>query len=356
MGQAFEIAPYCVAVHQGPYYPIQESNEHFVPSSRHSDWLGLLHFDDPKTLSTAIESWRRLIDENNPTIVVAELAPGAILAARTLSIPVVHVGVPVTTPPPQMTSFPPYLLDDPAPAQFDEGVLLNAINEAIAHYSLAPLPTLPAMYAADDEVVATLEMFDRYRDWRTSPRVSPVMGEWSEPGERLREEAFVYLSTRDRFDPIILTAIATLNIPQRIVVADNARLTVELMRWQRTSVESGPLLPSEIARHARLLVHAGNHGMSCLGLRAGLPQVTLSALPEHIYDGRQLANADVGRNIEHNRWSVPAIQNLIRDAWSSIQLAERAVALAEELSPQFRCDPGAATADRIEAVIGSRVL
>jgi UDP:flavonoid glycosyltransferase YjiC (YdhE family) len=355
MGQASEIAAHCEFVREGPYYPYREPNEQLNPSSRYGDWLGLHHFGDAQVLRTAIENWRRLIDEHKPTVVVAEQAPGAILAARSLGVPVVHVGVPVTTPPPQMTSFPPYLPDDGTPALYDERFLLEAMNEAITHYGLAPLSALPALYTADDEVVATLDLLDRYAEWRASPRVAPVVGEWNEPGERLREEAFIYLSTWDRFDPIILTAIATIDIPKRVVIAGNAKLAVDLMRWQRTTVADKPLPPAEIARHARVLVHAGNHGMCCLGLRAGLPQVTLSGQPEHIFDGRQLANAGVGANIEYDRWSVPAIQNVIRDAWSNVRLAERAAALAEELAPQFRDEPGAATADRIEAVIDSRV-
>src|SRR5262249_39942477 len=217
VGQAPEIAPYCESVQEGPYYPYREPNEQLAPSSRYGDWLGLHHFDDPRVLRTAMENWRRLIDEHKPSVVVAEQAPGAILAARSLNVPVIHVGVPVTTPPPQMMSFPPYIADDATPALYDERVLLEAMNEAIAAYGLPAFSALPALYTADDEVVATLDLLDRYGEWRASQRVTPVVGEWCEPGERLREEAFVYLSTWDRFDPIILTAIATLDLPKRVV-------------------------------------------------------------------------------------------------------------------------------------------
>lgn len=356
MDQAAEIAPHCDEVREGPYFPFRHPDPQTDRSSRYGDWLGLHHFDDPGVVRSAIESWRRLIDETKPAVIVAEQSPGAVLAGRTLGVPVVHVGVPVTTPPPEMGVYPPYLPDKSTPAAYDETLLLGAVNEAIAHFGLAPLPALPAIYTADDEVVATLDILDRYREWRTSRRVPPVLGGWSDPGVRLREEVFVYLSTWDRFDPVILTAIATLDLPKRVVVAANAGLTVGLMSWKRTTVQDQPLPPGEIVRHSRLLVHAGNHGMSCLGLRAGIPQVTLSAQPEHVYDGRQLAAAGVGAVIERNHWSVPTIQKVIREAWSNTPMAERAAALAQELAPQFRNDPGEATADRVEAIIGSRVF
>jgi UDP:flavonoid glycosyltransferase YjiC (YdhE family) len=350
MEHADEIAPHCGEVRQGPYFPYRTPSEQLNPSSRYGDWLGLHHFDEPQVIRTAIERWRRIIDEHAPAVVVAEQSPGAILAARSLGVPVVHVGVPVTTPPPQMPHYPSFIPESLA-ALYDETKLRDAVNEAIVDYGLPPLPTLPAIYAADDEVVATLDLLDRYREERACPRVPPTVGGWSEPGERLREEAFVYLSTSDRFDPVILTAIATLDLPRRVMVAANAALPVGIMRWRNATIQEQPLPPGEIARRARVLVHAGNHGISCLGLRAGLPQVTLCGQPEHVYDGRQIAGAGAGLTVEYERWSVPVIQNAIRTAWSSAQIAERAVTVAEQLAIEFDGEPGDMTADRIETLI-----
>jgi UDP:flavonoid glycosyltransferase YjiC (YdhE family) len=98
-------------------------------------------------------------------------------------------------------------------------------------------------------------------------------------------------------------------------------------------------------------VHAGNHGVSCLGLRLGLPHVTLSAQPEHMFDGRRIAEAGAGRNLEPKRWTVPNIQAAVRETWDDHAMAERAAALAQELAPEFAGDPGELTADRIEAVM-----
>ena len=355
MEHAAEIAPHCDDVRQGPYFPYREPGEHLKPSSRYGDWLGLHHFDEPQVLRTSIERWRRVIEEHDPAIMVAEQSPGAILAARSMGVPVVHVGVPVTTPPPQMPDYPSYV-PELQEALYDQTKLRDAINEAILDYGLPSLPALPALYTADDEVVATLNLLDRYRDWRTSPRVPPTVGTWSEPGERLREEAFVYLSTSDRFDPVIITAIATLDVPRRVMIAANASLPVGIMRARGVTLEEQPMPAGEIARRARVLVHAGNHGMSCLGLRAGLPQVTLSGQPEHVYDGRQIAQMGAGLMVEYEHWSVPTIHQAIRTAWSSPQMTERAVAVAQEFSDEFEGDPGELTADRIETLIGTRIL
>src|SRR5439155_6518549 len=132
------------------------------------------------------------------------------------------------------------------------------------------------------QIVASIPLLDCYGSWRRSPLVPPVIGGDVGINKRSREDVFVYLSTLDRFDPVILTAIASLKLPVRAVIAGNPAAAVALTRSRGARVETMPLSPDEIARTARVVVHAGNHGMTCLGLRLGIPQVTLSEQAEHI--------------------------------------------------------------------------
>jgi UDP:flavonoid glycosyltransferase YjiC (YdhE family) len=162
---------------------------------------------------------------------------------------------------------------------------------------------------------------------------------------------FVYLSTFDRYNPVILTAIANMRMPTRVFVAENLPMAVAVVGRRGAVVESQPRPPAEIARTARVLVHAGNHGMSCLGVRAGLPQVTVSSQMEHRFDGRMLAQAGIGISVELQRWTVPNIRAAIEQAWEDEAMAGRAAVIADQLAPEFEGDPGEMTADRIEAVI-----
>jgi UDP:flavonoid glycosyltransferase YjiC (YdhE family) len=347
---AGELAPHCEQVEQGPQLPYRAPLDNDLPGSYYGDWLGLHHFDDPAIIRRAIERWRAQIVAERPDIVIAEQAPCAILAARSLGLPVVQVGVPATAPPAGMSEFPPFLTDRDTPI-YDETALCSAVNTAILEFALPALPALPAIYTCDDQVVASITLFDRYAEWRTRPRVPPVVGGWHEPGERRREELFVYLSTFDRFNPVILTAIASVRVPTRVVIADNLPMAVAVVRRRGAVVESEPRAPAEIARTARVLVHAGNHGMCCLGVRAGLPQVTISSQIEHRFHGRMLAAAGSGIPVELQRWTVPNIRAAIERAWDDETMASRAAVIADQLAPEFEGDPGEMTADRIEAVI-----
>jgi UDP:flavonoid glycosyltransferase YjiC (YdhE family) len=349
LDHAEELAPYCDGVGPAPALPYFAPATDARPYSRYGDWLGLQGFADSAIIRTAIGRWRALIEADRPDIVIAEQAPSAILAARSLDLPVVQVGVPATAPPAGMPTFPPFLSDRDA-ILFRETALLAALNAAIADFALPPLSTLPAIYTCDEQVVASVRLLDRYDEWRTRPRVPPVIGEWREPGERRSTELFVYLSTLDRLDPVILTAIGSIALPTRAVVADNLSMAMAVISRRGAIVEGAPRPAAEIARTARVLVHAGNHGMCCLGLRAGIPQVTLSAQVEHVFDGRVLAQAGVGIIVERRRWTVPNIRAAIERAWEDEALAARARSLAAELAPEFEGDPGDLTAERIERV------
>ncbi len=347
---AGELAPYCETVEQAPQLPYRAPATSDLPGSSYGDWLGLHHFDDPAVVRRAIEAWRARITASRPDIIIAEQAPCAILAARSLSLPAVQVGVPTTAPPATMITFPPFLVDRDQPI-YDEAVLRDAVNAAIVDFGLPALPALPAIYSCDDQVVASIRLLDRYDPWRSRPRVPPTLGGWQHHGERRREELFVYLSTFDRLDPVILTAIASLKLPARAVIAGNLPMAVAVLKRRGVKVESEPRAPAEIIRTARVLVHAGNHGMCCLGLRAGLPQVTLSSQMEHRFDGRMLQQAGAGIAVELQRWTVPNITAAIEQAWEDGAMAARAAAMAEQLAPEFAGDPGEMTADRIEAVM-----
>lgn len=345
---ANELAPYCEEIRQAQQLPYRAPIDDDLPGSRYGDWLGLHHFDDPAVIHRAIEYWRAQIMVECPGIVIAEQAPCAILAARSLGIPVVQVGVPLTAPPAGMSQFPPFLIDRDE-SIYDETMLCNAVNAAIAEFGLPALPTLPAIFTCDDQIVATIKLFDRYAEWRTRPLVPPVVGGWHEPGERRREELFVYLSTFDRFNPVILTAISSVRMPTRVVIANNLPMAVAVAGRRGAVVESQPRAPGEIAQTARVLVHAGNHGMCCLGVRAGLPQVTISSQMEHRFDGRMLAAVGSGVPVELHRWTVPNIRRAIEQAWEDEVMTARAVAIAGQFASEFEGDPGELTADRIEA-------
>lgn len=350
LDHASEIAPYCDAVVEGPNFPYRQPSELPQLSMHYGDWLGLHHFDEPAVVRDVVGRWRDILTEHRPDIVVAEQAPGAILAARSLHTPVVHVGVPATAPPSTMPCFPSYLPEDKTP-HYSERVLTVAVNEAMAAYGLPPMAALPEIYTSDDDVVASIPLLDCYGPWRTAGLVPPVIGGKIDTDERRREEVFVYLSTTDRFEPVILAAIATLKLPTRVVLAGNPAAAVKLTQWRGAKVENQPVPPREIARSARVLVHAGNHGLSCLGLRIGIPHVTLAEQAEHIFDGQRIAEAGAGINVVRRAWTVPTIHAAIQEVWENQSFNDRAEAMATSLAPYFAGDPGDMTAERIDSVI-----
>jgi hypothetical protein len=347
---AREIAPYCTSVTACTRLPERLPGRDHRSSTSYGDWLRRFHFDDHDVISAAIERWRKVIKTERADIVVVDQSPSAVLAARSLQVPVVRIGVPVTTPPAGMPRFPAYVPGADR-ENYSEDELRRAVNRAIDPYGLPSLSALPEISVCDDDIAATIPPLDGYGEWRDRQIVPPIHGDWTEPGERRREEVFVYLSTFDRFEPAILAAIGTLKLPTRVVLAGHPELSAAAAGWRNATVESQPLPPAEIARRTRVIVHAGNHGTTCLGLRAGIAHVTISQSVEHVFDGRQIEKLGTGFCLQSSRWTVPNIQTAIYEAWESSAMTERAIELARELAPAFAGDPGEMIADRIEALL-----
>ena len=346
---ANELALHCQSVSACEPLRTHAGEEH-RGSTSYGDWLRWHCFDDPLAIRDAVERWRRTLRTERPSVVIADQAPCAVLAARSLSIPAVRMGVPVVMPPARMPHFPSFIAGG-ARENYSEESMREAVNQAIAGLGIPPLRVFPEVNLADDEIVATVPPFDPYREWRTHDAVPPLVGDWVEPGERQRGEVFVYLSAHDRFEPTILAAIGTLKLPVRAVLAGNPEQSTVAAGWRNAIIETGPLPPPEIVRRARVIVHSGSHGTSCLGLRAGIPQVTFSRLMEHIFDGQQLESLGVGINLRSSHWTVPGIHHAIHRAWDDPEMTERAIAVAGQLSPAFAGDPAEMIADRVATLI-----
>src|SRR5690606_4894789 len=105
---AREIEPYCTSVTACTRLPEHLPSKGHRSSSSYGDWLRQFYFDDSRAISAAIERWRKVIETERPEIVVVDQSPNTVLAARSLHVPVVRIGVPVTTPPAGMPRFPAY--------------------------------------------------------------------------------------------------------------------------------------------------------------------------------------------------------------------------------------------------------
>ena len=333
LDHAADIAPLCDLVFQGAtlgYLPAAMAARRGVPIGNWAEFLAAIGFADEEFLTRQIDWWMRTIQARCSGLVVAEFAPCAMLAARALGVPVISIGQGHSTPPSGMAQFPlPAGGRAPVPAEVQ---LVDIANRAGARFGLPTLQYFSDVYRCDAQLLRTIPALDPYGPWRSAATYLPPLG-LDCPAAGAGEEIFVYISTVEGAEPALLDAIASIDLPMRVVMPHVEPAQASRLAARGVAVEREPLSHQMIAERSRMMVHAGQHGVTCLGLALGLPQL---ALPNH---SEQAANAvrveAMGSlmRLDRPRSDGAAIAAAIRRVYADTWMARRARELAQTLRP-----------------------
>jgi len=351
-----ELAGLCDAV-QGPWLPLSGElrNARGNPViSTHGELLGDYGFRSPDTLRESIGWWQGVMRECEISLVIADSAPCAVLAARGLGIPSVWIGTGHSSPPASMETFP-ILLPRYSTRIHHEGEIVNIINSVVPEFGIPRLECLPEVYACSDQLVFTLDMLDPYREWRSRPLLPPIMGGTVEPAPG-GEEIFIYFSTTEHSNPALIEAIGSLDVgPVRAFIPLLEEKVAEELTRRGVILERSPVPADLVARRSRVLVNAAQHGTLCLGLAAGLPQVSVPQQPEQQYNAEAVENLGVVKSIDKETKDAERFRSIIKDAYEDAAMRRRARDLADELRPHFQANLRKLVRRRIAAVMDNRV-
>ncbi|WP_147448194.1 glycosyltransferase family 1 protein [Mesorhizobium sp. YM1C-6-2] len=350
-----ELAAFCDAVVKGPWLP--HSNEYRKAqgnpdTATWGEFMGDIGFRRPEILRKSIGWWQQTMRDRNISLVIADCAPCALLAARGLGIPSVAVGTGYLVPPANMETFP-VLLPRHATRIYDEAEIVDTINSVVPEFGVPELNWLPEVYASTDQLVFTLDMLDPYAAWRSEPLLPPIMGGTPQPAPG-GQEIFVYFSTTEKSDPGLMEGIGNLGVPVRLFMPGMDDAMAEDFTRRGVSVERLPLPVDLIARRTRLMVNAAQHGTLCIGLAAGLPQVCVPQQLEHQYTAEAAAGRGSLKVVDKQNRGAERFRSIVLDAYEDAGLARRARDLAEELRPQFQANQRKWIRRRLSDVMAGR--
>src|SRR5690606_8864924 len=293
-----ELAGLCNPV-QGPWLPFsgeyRKARGNPVASTR-GEVLGDVGFRSPEILHQIIGWWQGVMRECDISRVVTNNAPCAWLAAGGIGIPSIWIGTGHSSPPGGMETFP-LQLQRYSTRIYDEAEIVETINSVVPEFGIPKLERFPEVYACSDQLVFTLEMLDPYTEWRSQPLLPPIMGGMVEPASG-GEEIFVYFSTTEQSNAALMEAIGSLGVaPVRAFIPLIDDKAAEDLTRRGVLVEQSPVPVDLVARRSRLLVNAGQHGTLCLGLAAGLPQVSVPQQPEQEYNAEAVERRGVLKSI-----------------------------------------------------------
>ena len=266
----------------GPVYPAPLAVGRIRnPVRVQTSYASLLHncgFDQEDSLAGRLRAWRELMTLSGSSAVLGDHAPTALLAARSLGLPVAATGTGFTLPPPTspLPAFPGLRLGASVLARNEEQVL-RLVNAALGRFGAAPLTSLRQLF---DGVLAGLKTYPEL-DHYGLPRAAGYLGlpdfssglevDWGPSGEK---RVLAYLRPFAGLESL-LDALARLpaQVLVRIAELDPARLAsyqrpgllfIDRDIWLRQAVEG-----------CDAFINYGAHGATAEALLAGKPVLLL---------------------------------------------------------------------------------
>ncbi|MBX3581426.1 MAG: hypothetical protein KF810_06000 [Rhizobiaceae bacterium] len=341
---------------QGPWLPLFEDDRKARGSPPRATWgefLGDVGFRRPEILRESIGWWQGVMRECDISLVIADCAPCALMAARGLGIPSVAISTGYLTPPPAMPRFP-ILLSQHSTCIYDEAETLEIVNSVVTEFGVPELAGLPEVYQATDQIIFSIDMLDPYAAWRAMPSLPPMMGGEVGPVSD-GDEIFVYLSNAKMADPAFIEAIGNIGRPVRLFIPKLDPSLAASFSSLNIRVERAAVPVNLIAKRSRLIVSAAQHGITCLGIASGLPQVSRPSDLEKQYNAEAVERRGIMQLIDDKDLPAHLFRSTILNAYEDAAMARRARALADELRSQFDINQRKMIRRRIADVMDNRI-
>ena len=338
------LAPLCERLDLGP----QIRRMPGLSPSRGLSWPNWLYnrgFGDHDVLRRRFTWWREVLSAIRPDLVVAEFAPNALMAARSLGIRSTLAGATYYTPPSSLPRFPDLLTPEAATAHgappdpaapADEDSLCSTINEALVPLGLPQLDRLAALYTADLSLPRGLSLCDPYAEWREAPLILPLP-RLPATSDDEGDEIFIYFSGKELKEPAICEALNRLPLPARLVAPHLTSEQVRILSANpRLRIAESKLPPDTIVARSRVILCAGQSGTLGLALLAGVPVLALPMQHEQLSNAlRASAQIDTCRMLPRQHRTAARIVDTLAELYHDPALQHRARRHARPLRQSY---------------------
>jgi UDP:flavonoid glycosyltransferase YjiC (YdhE family) len=288
------------------------------PPLNYADILLRFGYARTDSLLGLVVAWRELFRLTGAQLVMGDHAPSALLAARTLDLPVVMFSSGFYVPPrqrplPNMRPWNP-LPQERLLALEDEA--LASINAVLAHFGKAPLEAACQLFDVAENTLLGFPELEHYADrgpacyWGNLPDagvgVEPV---WPDlPGKRL----FAYIRRECRHHEALLEALKELRQPTVVFFPDAPAALVERFSAPYLVFSAAPLNLDATAAKVDAAVTYGGLATSTRFLLAGKPMLVLPNHLEQYLLARRIEEMGAGLLCDPEKPAVDLPQKLQR--------------------------------------------
>ncbi|HUJ87110.1 MAG TPA: nucleotide disphospho-sugar-binding domain-containing protein [Burkholderiales bacterium] len=256
---------------------------------------------NPGYVEGIVRGWRSLIERLSPRVVVADYAPGAMLAARGTGARLATIGHGFFTPPSgsPMPSFFPFAQGIETRLSEAEARVLASANAVLHALGEAPLQRLADLFEVDEQFLTTVAELDHYRV-RGGARYWGVLADslrrdqdasWP-PGDGAR--VLVYLDGLHPWLRVALDVIASMELRALVYAPGLSQLERERRPAARFSFAAAPLDIAAAAAQCDAALLSAGHGSVAMVLRAGRPMVLLPGHAEQAVTARNVFDLGAG--------------------------------------------------------------
>ena len=285
-----------------------------------------------------------------PDLVVAEFAPGLMMAAQG-RVPLLALGTGFSLPPPHL----PYFASlTGKPAVEDEGRLLDGLNAALARQR--PAAARPADRACSRPIARSppcsansIPIASGGRSEHGAPSVMPAPALATGGGDEL----FVYMNGLTRWPDGFWQGMVDARLKVRVYDprlrdADAAVLT----KARADHRARGRCRSTRIVARSRAVLSHGGLGMACSSLLAGLPMLFVPFDIEKRMVAASVVELGLGRRLDFELVEAARLAGMMRDAFDDEAMGRRARAAAPGFRARMARTCEQETADAVEEMLG----
>ncbi len=270
------------------------------PQASLAEILLAVGYLDADALAGLCEGWRGLLRQGRPDLVIADYAPTAILAARSLGLRSAAVGTGFQLPP-AVQPLPAFQAGVPeGRLRTMEARLLDSANRVLALHGAAPLAHACALLRGDASLLCTWPELDHYGRsgdglW-LGPNLAPPSGDDAVWPDGSGPRVFAYLKAshagvREVLEALLRRGCRVLCYLPEVAGGGPAPVQHPLLRYAARPVSMAQVLDT-----CELVVcHAGEATVS-QSLLAGRPLLLLPTALESFLMARRVARMGAGIN------------------------------------------------------------
>ncbi|MFO1369519.1 MAG: glycosyltransferase [Marinagarivorans sp.] len=259
------------------------------------------------TLAPLVKAWMALFSLLKPDLIIFDHAPTALLASNNLSLPRITLSNGFLTPPagtaPQ--NLQPWLVADQSRIEHSEAHVVQVINKVASSLGLQNIARVSDLYSAHLTCITGFKAIDFYRSTRTNALyLSPASKPNSHPKPNWQpnngKKVFAYLKSHCKTTPILLDALALLNV--NLVCYCAGAKDAAYNKYQGSSVQISSTLfdiNAALAEADIVMCHAGP-GMVNAALLAGCPMVLIPMQLEQANTSRILEAMGVAISLKRS--------------------------------------------------------